>query len=65
MALDYTLWQYLHILLFVYWLGADLGVFLAARYVARTDLSLDERLRFLDLLLKIDMGPRSAHASTA
>jgi hypothetical protein len=60
MALDYTLWQYLHILLFVYWLGADLGVFLAARYVARADLSLEERLRFLDLLLKIDMGPRTA-----
>lgn len=60
MALDYTLWQYLHILLFVYWLGADLGVFLAARYVARADLSMDERLRFLDLLLKIDMGPRTA-----
>jgi len=60
MALDYAFWQYLHILLFVYWLGADLGVFLAARYVARGDLSLDERLRFLDLLLKIDMGPRTA-----
>lgn len=60
MAGDYVFWQYVHILLFVYWLGADLGVFLAARYVARTDLALDERLRFLDLLLKIDMGPRTA-----
>lgn len=60
MTLDYSLWQYVHILLFVYWLGADLGVFLAARYVARADLPLDERLRFLDLLLKIDMGPRTA-----
>jgi hypothetical protein len=53
-------WQYLHVLLFVYWLGADLGVFLASRYVARADLSLPERLRFLDLTLRIDMGPRSA-----
>jgi hypothetical protein len=60
MPVDYALWQYLHILLFVYWLGADLGVFLAARYVARGDLPLAERLRFLDLLLKIDMGPRTA-----
>lgn len=60
MASDYAFWQYLHILLFVYWLGADLGVFLAARYVVRGDLALDERLRFLDLLLKIDMGPRTA-----
>jgi hypothetical protein len=57
---DYAIWQYVHILLFVYWLGADLGVFFAARYVARADLALDERLRFLELLLKVDMGPRTA-----
>jgi hypothetical protein len=56
----HALWQYFHILLFVYWLGADLGVFLASRYVARRDLSIDERLRFLGLLLKIDLGPRTA-----
>lgn len=60
MIAEYSLWQYLHILLFVYWLGADLGVFLAARYVARGDLPLPERLRFLELLLRIDMGPRTA-----
>jgi hypothetical protein len=57
---DYAVWQYVHILLFVYWLGADLGVFFAARYVARADLGLEERLRFLELLLKVDMGPRTA-----
>lgn len=57
---DYAVWQYAHILLFAYWLGADLGVFFAARYVARADLALDERLRFLELLLKVDMGPRTA-----
>lgn len=56
----YSLWQYAHILLFVYWLGADLGVFLASRYVARADLATAERLRFLELLLKLDMGPRTA-----
>ncbi|MCC6171726.1 MAG: hypothetical protein IT481_06830 [Gammaproteobacteria bacterium] len=57
---SYPLWQYAHILLFVYWLGADLGVFFASRYVARADLPLDERLRFLELLLKVDMAPRTA-----
>ncbi len=56
----FSLWQYAHILLFVYWLGADLGVFLASRYVARADLPTAERLRFLELLLNLDMGPRSA-----
>lgn len=56
----YSLWQYAHILLFVYWLGADLGVFMASRYVARADLPTAERLRFLELLLRLDMGPRTA-----
>lgn len=56
----YAVWRYLHVLLFVYWLGADLGVFVAARYVARADLPLEERLRFLELLLRVDMGPRTA-----
>jgi hypothetical protein len=60
MISDYSIWQFIHILLFVYWLGGDLGVFFAARYVARADLALDERLRFLELLLKTDMGPRTA-----
>ena len=60
----YPLWQYAHILLFVYWLGADLGVSVASRYVARADLPLDERLRFLELLLKVDMGPRMAERMT-
>lgn len=56
----YPLWQYAHILLFVYWLGADLGVAMASRYVARADLALEERLRFLELLLRIDLAPRIA-----
>ena len=60
MISSYTVWQYVHIVLFAYWLGADLGVFFASRYVARADLSLAERLRFLELLLLTDIGPRTA-----
>jgi hypothetical protein len=56
----YAALQYAHILLLVYWLGADLGVYLCAKYVERPDLSLDERRRFLALLAAIDMGPRTA-----
>lgn len=56
----YPLLQFTHILLFVYWLGADLGVFLASEYVSRSDLTFDERKRFLELLLSLDMGPRTA-----
>jgi len=60
MISGYSLWQYVHIVLFVYWLGADLGVFLASRYVTRSDLPTAERLRFLRLTLQIDLGPRTA-----
>lgn len=60
MPSSYAWWQYAHVVLFVYWLGADLGVFLASRYVARAELPLDERLRFLRLTLQIDLGPRTA-----
>jgi len=56
----YLLVKFLHVLAFAYWIGADLGVFFAARYAARADLSLDERRRFLALLLLVDMGPRTA-----
>ena len=49
----------LHLILFVYWLGADLGVFYAAKFVARSDLTVEERHRFLELTLLIDMGPRT------
>jgi hypothetical protein len=56
----YATLQYTHILLLVYWLGADLGVYLCAKYVERPDLSIEERRRFLALLAAIDMGPRTA-----
>ena len=60
----YDIWRYIHVLLFVYWLGADLGVYYAAKYVARADLPLDERLRFLDLTLLLDMGPRTVNRAS-
>jgi hypothetical protein len=56
----YSTLQFVHILLLVYWLGADLGVYLCAKYVGRADLPLAERRRFLDLLVTLDMGPRTA-----
>lgn len=59
-GLAYPLLQYAHILLLVYWLGTDLGVYWCAKYVGRADLPLAERQRFLQLLLKLDMGPRTS-----
>jgi hypothetical protein len=51
---------FLHVVLFAYWLGGDLGVYVCSRYVARPDLPLAERLRFLEALMSIDTLPRSA-----
>ena len=51
---------FLHVLLFVYWLGGDLGVFLCGARLTRDDLSLDERLRTREIGILLDMGPRTA-----
>ena len=49
-----------HVLFFAYWLGADWGVFVTARYVANPELSMDERRRFLQAAMRIDLMPRIA-----
>jgi len=56
------LWTFLHILLFVYWLGADLGVFLAAQAAKRSTLTYAQRAIALQLALKIDIAPRLSFA---
>lgn len=54
----YFLLVTLHVILFAYWLGGDFGVYVCSRYIARPDLSLPERERFLEALLAIDILPR-------
>ncbi|MDX2145108.1 MAG: hypothetical protein SFV19_17265 [Rhodospirillaceae bacterium] len=61
MTIDlYLVLVFVHIVLFVYWLGGDLGVFVTSKYVADRKLSMEERFRFMNALLVCDMGPRSA-----
>ena len=55
-------WLYLHILLLVFWVGTYLGVFVAARYSERSELSYETRMTVLDLGMKLDRLPRSALA---
>ncbi len=50
---------FVHVLLFVYWLGPDWGVWVTSHYLAQPGLPLDERRRFLAAMLKIDLLPRS------
>lgn len=54
---------YAHLLLFVLWLGGDVGVFvLGQHFRKRHAYSVDQRLALLKLLVAVDMGPRSAWA---
>ncbi len=57
---SYLVLDFLHILLFAYWLGPDWGVFVNGRRVADESLSREERLRFLKASVAIDIFPRSS-----
>jgi hypothetical protein len=59
---DYLVWGYIHILLFVFWLGADVGVFLSAVYAKKSDLSFETRATIMKLGLIIDFLPRICFA---
>ncbi|PPR79752.1 MAG: hypothetical protein CFH01_00243 [Alphaproteobacteria bacterium MarineAlpha2_Bin1] len=54
----HSFWVLLHLLTFVYWVGADLGVFYSARLVVNPNYSFETRLQILKLLGWIDMIPR-------
>jgi len=54
----YFLIKLLHVLLFVYWLGGDIGVFYSVRYVKDRNLGLEARQTALRILAWIDQIPR-------
>ncbi len=56
----YGILVYFHVLLFVFWLGADLGVFILGQHFRKRSYSIPERLTILKLLMITDMGPRTA-----
>ncbi len=49
-----------HVLLFVFWLGTDMGTFYASRFVINPKLSGPQRSTALQILLGCDLGPRIA-----
>lgn len=62
-ALAYPTLVFAHLLLFVLWLGADVGVFLLGQHFRKRHLyTLDQRLALLKLLVIVDMVPRTAWA---
>ncbi|TXS96410.1 hypothetical protein FV139_02655 [Parahaliea maris] len=56
----YLALKFAHLIAFVYWLGGDLGTFLASRQVMRTDLGPQARATALGIMLACDMGPKLA-----
>ena len=59
-SLGYSLLLTLHILLLVYWLGADVAVFLASFMLRDRRKPVERRLALLPLVLLVDMFPRVA-----
>jgi hypothetical protein len=49
---------YLHIVLMVFWLGGDLGVFYSSRYVIDSSLTPAARHTALKIMLGLDLGPK-------
>lgn len=60
MIAGYDLLRFAHILLFAYWLGADLGVFLGARRASKPGTPYSERIAIREVVTAVDMAPRSA-----
>lgn len=57
---EFLLLKFAHIIAFVYWLGGDLGTFLASRQVTNRGLSPESRQTALKIMLACDMGPKLA-----
>lgn len=63
MSLAYPTLLFVHLLLFVLWLGADVGVFVLGQHFRKRKVyTLDQRLALLKLLVEVDMVPRTAWA---
>lgn len=61
--LAYPTMVFVHVLLFVAWLGGDIGVFVLGQHFRRRhDYTLDQRMALLKLLVIVDLAPRAAWA---
>ncbi len=54
----------LHVILFCYWLGTDLGVFYAARFTMQADIGVEARKYCAKILNFLDQPPRISMAGT-
>ena len=56
----HDLWIVIHVLGWVFWLGTDIGVFIAAKMSENSNYTPETRLTVLKLGMILDMGPRFA-----
>jgi hypothetical protein len=55
---SHELLVFIHLLGWVFWLGTDVGVFLGAKAFERADLSVETRMKLLELGMVLDRFPR-------
>lgn len=58
--MEFLLFKYIHIMCLVYWLGGDLGTFIASRSLINTKLGAEARVIAAKILVACDQGPRYA-----
>lgn len=62
LGLGHSIVVVVHLLLFVYWLGGDLGVYYSSKFVARRDLQPETRAIASKIMLDLDLIPRCCMA---
>ncbi|WP_018996788.1 hypothetical protein [Hirschia maritima] len=50
----------IHVLIFVYWLGGDLGAFYTSRFLINTETETSHQMMALKVVNDVDMAPRTA-----
>jgi hypothetical protein len=55
----YFTWKYLHILMFVFWVGTDMGVYLSCKKSTDPKVPIDARFLLLHMALRIELLPRT------
>ena len=55
---EYEIWKFLHICMFVFWFGTDVGVMLCSKKSVDPALSVEARFQMLEMALKIELLPR-------
>jgi hypothetical protein len=58
LPIGHAVLKYIHVLLFVYWLGGDAGVFYSSTFVVNEKLTKEARLTAFKIFVNLDMLPR-------